>query len=290
MRASNYEACVVLEALAKSGHRDAADAYFLKNISTVDRRAANYALRHGGPQVIERTVKSAPKLDKDLQFEIAWKARAHRIEGFFARLKELGLIPRLPTAKEIDDARAGEEGEPRLEAHAAMALLGGVGGMFTFDSEADEIPPRYDELLMNISQFTRGAFLIDRLQQSSPKSKVAGDGQEEEEELGPPINVKFVSRGKLFDLTPARVADWFDVGAIQTTVNRALELAERKERLLALAGWSQEAAFVFGPPDAWQKIAEEFAFPIDAKSRAAEKGRDYERHVIEKLKEEQKTK
>lgn len=288
MRRSGSETWDVLEILAEHGHRTAADAYVLKNFPTLNRNGVSYALRHGGPEVIELAVKSAPKLEKDLQFEIAWKARNHQVEAFFTRLKELDLIPRLPTADEIKEARAGDDGKSRLEASAAMNLLALVGGSFTFDAEADVIPPPYDELLTVVSQFTRGAFSIESIRQSSPKAKVSIDSEEEEEELGPPINVKIVSGGKLFDLTPARMADWFDLGAVQGTVDRAIEVAGRKERLIPLNGWSQEATFVFGPPEAWQKVATEFAFPIDARSSAVEKGRDYERHAIDTLKDREK--
>jgi hypothetical protein len=270
-----YELWDTLTFLAESGAREKVNEFVLRHFPKLDERGMSYVLRYGSPDLVRRAEESAAEIRPDVRFALEWKTNGRTLAGFFQRLKERNLISRVPTAGEIAQA-AKSEGGGTLESDRALQLLGMLGARLEFDSEADVFPPPYDRLFDRIAQFTGGAFAPRVLQQCA--GKPASDDEE------PPLMIEFVAAGKQFTLKPAPMGDWYDLEAVQATVNRALEAAGKPERLLALESSGQEVAFVFGPPAAWQEIAKEYAFPLaEGMSDAVEDGKEFEKRVIETL-------
>jgi hypothetical protein len=272
-----FELWDTLTFLAESGAREKVNEFVQRHFPKLNERGVGYVLRYGSPDLLQRAEEQAAELRPHVRFALEWKLRNRTLPGFFQRLKERDLISRVPTAEEIAETAKGEE-SAGLESDRAMRLLAVLEAQMQFDSEADIVPPAYDRLLDRFAQFTRGAFAPRGLQQRAPKP-----ASEDEE---PQITVEFVIGNKQFTLKPQPLGDWYDVQAIQVAVNRALEVAGKTERLLAVESVGQEAAYVFGPPAAWQEIAREYSFPLalDASS-AVRQGKDYEKRVIETLKE-----
>jgi hypothetical protein len=272
-----FELWDTLTFLAESGAREKVNAFVLRHFSKLDERGVGYVLRYGDPDLLQRAEERAAELRPDIRFALEWKIKNRTLTGFFQRLKERGLISRVPTAEEIAQT-AKLEGSSGLDSDRAMRLLAVLEAQMQFDSEADVVPPAYDRLLDRFAQFTRGAFAPRAVQQRT--AKPASDDEE------PQITIEFVVAGKQFTLKPQPLGDWYDVEAIRVAVNRALEAAGKAGRLLTVESVGQEAVYVFGPPTAWQEIAQEYSFPLALDgSGAVRQGKNYEKRVIETLKE-----
>jgi hypothetical protein len=276
----NGPAWLALEELAAHGHREKVEAFILREIPRPDARSVYYALRQGGPAVLKHVLEKLPaeELPGTDRFDLEWKARGLTTDSFLSRLKELGLISRLPTEREIADARrsAGVDPSPTAE---LFILLERLGVYWVFDAEADEFPPPYQRLYRQFAAFTKDAFSFQGFQQREVKAA----GEEVEESS----IVEFAAAGKLFVIRTPPIGDWFDLGAVEGAVNRALELSGKKERIIGIETESQEARYVFGSPEVWQQVAKEFAFPLaKGPSQAVKEGKDFEKEVLEALKKE----
>ena len=91
-----------LSQLVGNGAREQVNEFVLRNFPKLGEREIGYVLRYGGPELLNRAQENAAALRPETRFALDWKTRERTIDGFFGRMKELGLIERVPSPEDVE--------------------------------------------------------------------------------------------------------------------------------------------------------------------------------------------
>jgi hypothetical protein len=246
-----------LEALAENGAREAADAWVLRTFPKLSERGMEYAANAGGAEVAKRALAQGEDLYSLEKFKIHWRANGITLPAFFERLRERGLIARVPTAEEIARARK-ERGTEPFDIMELVGLMHEVDGGQVVWWMTESQQAQYAAILHEVASITRGAFVPAAITQK----ELAEDGPEDHPEESAPIAIEFGAAGKLFQVRARGFGRLCDGEAVQAAANRVLEIAGKKERFLSMELGVERAALVYGPPEAWQQVAAEYGLPL----------------------------
>lgn len=245
----------VLGALAENGAREQADAWVLKHFPKLSGSGVFYAMHHGAPEVAKRLLAQSTdgepldRSDQFQRFELRWRADGITLPSFFERLRERGLIARVPTAAEFDRAKKLRSSIDS-EAKDIIRLLGDVGTLLALLPSWDVQPPLYEPVIHRFAAFSRGAFAPGAIRQTAERAEL------------PWATVEFGAAGKYFVLRTRSLGREYDLEGVQAAANRALELAGKKERFMAISTEFQPIAYIYGPAEGWKQIAAEYSLPL----------------------------
>lgn len=254
---SHSATVAALAALAGSGAREQADAWALSHWAALGESALLYASDYGGPDVARRALAQIKDLMPDQRFKLAWRSNGTTLPGFFARLHERGLISRTLTPREIARAMKNRPAG-NFSVDEILDLMHGIDPLLIFDMKGERQPPPYRVALHRFTSLSRGAFVPNGIMEKKLPPKKGGPEAEE----GQPVAVEFGAAGKFFQFQARPLGVLYDVESVQAAVNRALEVAGKKERFLAFHTSDYITEFIFGPPEAWRQFAAEYSLPL----------------------------
>jgi hypothetical protein len=167
----------------------------------------------------------------------------------FSRLAAIGLITPF-SPEEMQLVKATEEREHDDPAWSLL-VLDHARIRTCFDTESSDIPPRYDRLIWDFAENSRGIF--------SPEAVL----QKEERRRHKSIAVQFVFRDHLYRFQVRDNGDHFDVERIVVAMNKALANSGLRERFMSRHTGDQLADFIFGDPHLIAEAAQEFEWTLD---------------------------
>ncbi len=188
-------------------------------------------------------------------------------DDLLGRLDEAGLIPAADS-----DARAAFRAawDGTRRDLALLELLAAGGRLHQFDSENDQVPPDYIELLADLAALARSAFEVRG-------ARFVGEGDEPVYEL----HARVAGRPVL--ITLRNEGDWYDVGGLLAGLNRGLAAGGVSLRYAALSTSDQIATVALLEAGALSALARELAFPFGDPEAARRLGQAFEADVVRRL-------
>ena len=250
-----------------------------ENRTNVLAAIAEALLATGGDGARDAAVGLADRLDASSKMRILWQANGLSAEKVADQVVETGLIDRAAYLKALQEIRESPHHDPNSPIYLESALTqAGVG--LAFDVETGELPCRHDLLLLDFAQASQGVFKPQAVSQQWHRR----DREAEED-----YTLQFIFAGRLYRAKLRNFGDWYDAGRLVTAINLALEGTGEEERFVALESEGQVAWFLFGKPEAFQKLADELYLPLgEDLNQAMRLGKEFEQRVIESLNENQR--
>lgn len=184
----------------------------------------------------------------------------HRIDPLHAirRLVELKVLPEMPEEGLLSRAMAQSEDSPGPASGGIVkAAFSLTAGSLIVNAHGEDLPIRYDRLLEGFTTAKRGLFVPQGIRQARE-----GKGD---------YTVHFVHHGRPYRFTARDLGDWYDLGAVVETVNRALADDDIPERFVGLHNGAQVAALVVAVPDRVREAAKELYLALEPDPDGARK-------------------
>ncbi|WP_165252389.1 hypothetical protein [Paludisphaera soli] len=202
------------------------------------------------------------------RMKVLWRTRGLAAEPALARAAALGVLPAgSDPAAMAEAARAAllenwpdREPEPADVFQRALAQAGALVG---FDTEADEIPPPHDALILSLAGATRDAFVVEAARQTWDIP--AGVSEEDVMDSGDVVDaykVEFLHDGRLVAFRARYFGDYYDAEAVADALNAALAESARPERFQAVLTDGQDLELLLATPDAAEALRNEFFLPV----------------------------
>ncbi len=256
------------EAVMDSMIRAASEAEYVPHYSL-----AKSLLRVGGDKAMNYVNNLMPDMEASERLEILRITEGRTLETELQQLVNLGLLQQMPDKSMLDKLKEGwGDGIDSELLWQLYDTLEKTGIMLTFDSESDEIPPPYDNLIRRYAGISSGLFKPEWVHQewdaealSKVEDPVVMDPENidideinalDQEETGVQVTVRFASNEKLYEIYPEDMGDWYDYPSVTEAINQALEDAGQKERFVDVMYDGQCAALIFGDPEIVNKAAE----------------------------------
>lgn len=222
----------------------------------------------------EAGVGDHPSLNR---MRVLWRTRKLDPQAALDRLAALGALRKADglaktaqeTFREAWPDREAEPAEVFLDALRAAGLLVG------FDTEASEIPPRHDKLILSLSEATRGAFVVEAARQTwhLPPGVSIEDNIDDVTTDNSHYSVEFLHEGRIVTFRAAYHGDWYDTSALITALNEALRDSGRAERFHRLIEEDQYASFVLITPAIAKIARRDWFVPLDKPLQAGRKAK-----------------
>jgi hypothetical protein len=159
----------------------------------------------------------------------------------------------------------------RQPSDVVLSLLHASNRLTGFDCEASTVPVDYVDLIDRLIEISRDTFEVEAISQQPPTN--ATD-----------YEIQFVHGDKVYHFKARDLGDWYDVGPVIQTLNRALCDAGRAERFVLLYSGGQGCLVTFVPEPAFRHVARELCLPLEDDYLAAvNRGMAYEQHVRDSL-------
>jgi Fe-S cluster assembly iron-binding protein IscA len=219
---------------------------------------AQALLNLGGSEAKSAALALADQLDPYSRMDVIWKGRDWTLLGVMPDVVDTGLLDEAAYQKALKSRKQSAEEDdtdPTRASWTFVNLLHAAGIAPEFDAEVDALPCPHDELLHKFAACTGGLFQPEAVNQTW--------NQKNEKDYGANYTLQFIFDGKLYRITLRRQYDSYDVERMVCVVNLALRNAGKAEQFVPLGNEGSWSAFVFGHPDALQKLAEKFYLPLD---------------------------
>ncbi|WP_337176920.1 hypothetical protein [Paludisphaera sp.] len=227
--------------------------------------------RIGGAEAVaavEGRVGDEPSMDR---MRLLWRTRGLDPQSALDRLAALGVLSDADGLAQAA-ARSLRENWPDCEPEPADVFLDTLpraGIMVVLGGETDMVPPRHDNLILGLTQATRGRFVVEAARESwnLPPGVSEEDVHDHESVDGSDYTVEFLHDGRVVAFHAKYLGDWRDVDALAVAMNEALRESGRDERFHPLMDPDQ-AAFLLVAPTIADLLRREFFAPIDGPARA----------------------
>lgn len=222
--------------------------------------ASEFLLAHGGNRGREAVVASLGRHPPDDRLRIAWRLNGwtaaealgdlmgrrwiaeQSVDGLLDRAREEWLSERVYDADQID------------ESELFLTALAHAHALLAFDAEADQCPPRHDELTARMARLTNGLFMPQSIKQIAPERD---DGDHDT-----PYTIEIVWRQRLYRFGVRWIGGWYDTEFVHRALNYALESAGLRERFLRL-GLRDLSNYVFGDPSLIRAVCEDYCIALE---------------------------
>ncbi len=207
----------------------------------------------GGPKAARKVSEILHRLNGEQRLEIRRIQKGLTLESELRKIVKIGLLKKMPSKairKQVWDYWGPDSHVSLLTLIYNTLDLSGV--LVHFDTESDEVPPPYENLLGLYAKHSSGLFSPEWVNQEWSKN---------EKELQ--ITVTYAFNNRIYEFHPQDWGDYYDTESVNQSVNNALADAGYKERFIHMKNWGQEGSYLFGKPKTVQKVADYLGVQAD---------------------------
>ena len=167
-------------------------------------------------------------------------------------MKSIGLVTKSIT--EADIAAYKKENPYEEEANNIYSALDMAGIHVNFDTEADEIPVPYGDLLDKFSKASQGKF--------GPFKRYVQTRYDKKKEL---YDYRFmvICNNKCFVMVPEDTGDWYDLAAFSQLLDALKADVPMTEQFVSVNTGDQTAWYIFGQPDKVKELIDSYKLAVD---------------------------
>lgn len=167
-------------------------------------------------------------------------------------LKSLGLVSKPIT--DADIAAYKKDNPYDEETSNIYSALEMAGIQVNFDTEADEIPVPYGDLLNKFSKASQGKF--------GPFKSYVQTRYDKKKEL---YDYRFmvICNNKCFVMVPEDSGDWYDITAFSQLLDALKAEVKMTEQFVPIQTGDQTAWYIFGQPDKVNELVDAYKLAVD---------------------------